>query len=93
MIHKTLTGLLGMLKLSEKHREHLRKKRGLTDDEIDRLGYKSTPPFYMCKPLTNRLISQGYTVEGVPGFYQKDGPMDRKLLHNACRHTDTCTWC
>lgn len=72
-IHKTLTGLLGMLKLSEQHREHLRVKRGLTDEEIDRLGYKSTPKFYMCKPLTDRLISQGYTVEGVPGFYVKDG--------------------
>ncbi len=73
VIHKTLTGLLGMLKLSEQHREHLRVKRGLTDEEIDLLGYKSTPPFYMCKPLTDRLISQGYTVEGVPGFYQKNG--------------------
>lgn len=73
VIHKTLTGLLGMLKLSEQHREHLRTKRGLTDEEIDRLGYKSTPPFYMCKPLTDRLIAQGYTVEGVPGFYQKNG--------------------
>lgn len=73
VIHKTLTGLLGMLKLSEKHREHLREKRGLTDEEIDRLGYKSTPPFYMCKSLTDRLISQGFTVEGVPGFYQKNG--------------------
>ncbi len=73
VVHNTITGLLGMLKLSEQHREHLRVKRGLTDEEIERLGYKSTPPFYMCKPLTNRLISQGCTVEGVPGFYQKDG--------------------
>lgn len=73
VIHDTLSGLLGMLKLSEQHREHLRVARGLTDEEIDRLGYKSTPPFYMCKPLTERLIAQGYTVEGVPGFYQKDG--------------------
>ena len=73
VIHKTLTGLLGMLKLSEQHREHLRIKRGLTDEEIDRLGYKSTPPFYMGKPLADRLISQGYTLKGVPGFYQKNG--------------------
>lgn len=73
VIHKTLTGLLGMLKLSEQHREHLRNVRGLSDEQIERLGYKSTPPFYMCKPLTSRLIEQGYTVEGVPGFYQKDG--------------------
>lgn len=73
VIHQTLTALLGMLRLSEQHREHLRVIRGLTDEEIDRLGYKSTPPFYMCKPLTDRLLSQGYTIKGVPGFYQKNG--------------------
>lgn len=73
VIHKTFTGLLGMLKLSEQHREHLRNVRGLSDEQIKQLGYKSTPPFYMCKQLTSRLIEQGYTVEGVPGFYQKDG--------------------
>lgn len=72
VIHETLTGLLGMLRLSEQHREHLRSKRGLTDEEIERLGYKSTPPFYLCRKLTECLISQGYTVEGVPGFYMKN---------------------
>lgn len=73
VIHQTLTGLLGLLKLSERHREHLRTVRGLTDEQIDRLGYKTTPPFYMCRQLTDRLIAQGHTVEGVPGFYRKDG--------------------
>lgn len=73
VIHQTLTKLLGMLKLSEQHREHLRSVRGLSDEQIERLGYKSTPPFYLCKTLTNQLIEQGYTVEGVPGFYQKNG--------------------
>ena len=48
VINQTLSGLLGLLKLSEQHREHLRTVRGLTDDQIDRLGYKSTPPFYLC---------------------------------------------
>ena len=73
VIHQTLSGLLGLLKLSERHREHLRTVRGLTDEQIDRLGYKSTPPFYLCGKLANQLIAQDYTVEGVPGFYQKDG--------------------
>lgn len=73
VIHNTFKALLGMLKLSEQHREHLRSKRGLTDEEIDRLGYKSTPPFYMCKSLTKQLIEQGCIVEGVPGFYTKNG--------------------
>ena len=71
-IHKTLTGLLGMLKLSKPHREHLQTVRGLTDEQIEDLGYKSTPPFYICRQLTERLVEQGYTVKGVPGFYQKD---------------------
>lgn len=73
VVHKTLNGMLEMLTLSKHHREHLRTVRGLTDEQIDQLGYKSTPPHYMCVSLTNQLISQGYTVEGVPGFYTKDG--------------------
>lgn len=73
VIHQTLTGLLGLLKLSEQHREHLHTVRGLTDEQIDTLGYKSTPPFYMCMKLADQLIAQGYTVEGVPGFYKKNG--------------------
>ncbi len=80
VVDKTLNGLLGMLKLSEQHREHLRTVRGLSDEEIDRLGYKSTPPFYMCKALTDRLISLGCSVSGVPGFYQKDGHWTVRFL-------------
>ncbi len=69
-IHETLSALFGMLKLSDSHRRHLRsEKRGLTDGQIDALGFKSTPPFYMCRSLTERLIQKGCTVAGVPGFY------------------------
>lgn len=70
-IHQTLSLLFGMLTLTPKHRAHLRsEKRGLTDEQIDRLGFKSTPPYYLCRTLTERLIAQGCTVQGVPGFYQ-----------------------
>lgn len=72
VIHQTLSVLMGMLTLSKKHREHLQSKRGLTDEQIDRLGYKSTPPFYLCRPLTEKLLKQQCTVQGVPGFYQND---------------------
>ncbi len=65
--------LLGMLTLSKRHREHLRTVRGLTDQQIDALGYKSTPPFYLCRKLADRLLEKGCTLQGVPGFYQKDG--------------------
>lgn len=71
-VDKTFRALLNMLTLSKEHREQLRSKRGLTDEQIDRFGYRSTPPFYKGRPLAERLIAKGYTVEGVPGFYQKD---------------------
>lgn len=71
--HHTYTALLSMLTLSKEHREHLRTVRGLPDEQIEVLGYKSTPPFYLCCSLANRLMENGCQLEGVPGFYQKDG--------------------
>ncbi len=71
--NKTYTALFAMLTLSKEHREHLLTVRGLTDEQIEHLGYKSVPPFYLCRPLTEKLLQKGYQLEGVPGFYQKDG--------------------
>ena len=68
-IHQTLSMLFSMLSLTPKHRAHLREVRGLTDDQIERFGFKSTPPPYLCKSLTARLLKQGCTLQGVPGFY------------------------
>ena len=68
-IHQTLSMLFSMLSLTPKHRAHLREVRGLTDDQIERFGFKSTPPPYLCKSLTARLLNQGCTLQGVPGFY------------------------
>jgi hypothetical protein len=70
-IHQTLSVLFSMLRLSEYHREKLRN-RGLSDEQIDRFGYKSTPLSHLCLQLTERLIQQGCTVQGVPGFYLND---------------------
>lgn len=73
-IHQTYSLLLGMLSLTSAHRAHLRsEKRGLTDEQIDSLGFKSTPPYFLCRSLTERLIKQGCRVEGVPGFYLHEG--------------------
>lgn len=74
-IHQTLSLLLEMLTLTSVHREHLRsERRGLTDDQIDSFGFKSTPPYFLCRSLTERLIKKGCIVQGVPGFYQnRDG--------------------
>ena len=71
--HKTYTALLAMLTLSKEHRAHLQTVRGLPDEQIERLGYKTMPPFYMCRSLANRLLQNGHQLDGVPGFYQKDG--------------------
>ena len=72
-IHQTLSLLLGMLSLKPNHRAHLcSEKRGLTDEQIQECGFKSTPPFFLCRTLTERLIRQGCTVAGVPGFYMDE---------------------
>lgn len=71
-IHQTYSMLLAMLPLSQAHQEHLRIKRGLTSEQIERFGFKSTPPPYLCRSITERLIKQGCTVQGVPGFYVND---------------------
>ena len=71
-IHQTLSMLFSMLSLTPKHRAHLREVRGLTYDQIERFGFKSTPPPYLCKSLTARLLKQGCTLQGVPGFYMAE---------------------
>ena len=72
-IHQTLSLMLSILPLQPIHRNHLcSSKRGLSDEEIDRLGFKSTPPPFLCRSITERLMKQGCKVEGVPGFYLDD---------------------
>jgi len=72
-IHQTLSLLFSMLSLSGAHRKHLSSpKRGLSEQQINELGFKSTPPSFLCYSLTSRLLKQGCTVQGVPGFYQDD---------------------
>ena len=72
-IHQTFSMMLNMLTLSKEHRRHLNEVRGLTDEQIDKLQYRSTPPFYSCKKIARVLREKGCTLEGVPGFYMKDG--------------------
>ena len=71
-IHRTYCAMLSMLTLTPPHWEHLRIKRGLTPEQIDRFGFRSTPQAYHCQPITETLMRQGYTVKGVPGFYLND---------------------
>jgi len=70
-IHQTYSVLLNSLSLRASHRTHLKsEKRGLNDEQIEFFRFKSTPPQYICRSLTERLIRLGCTVQGVPGFYQ-----------------------
>ena len=69
-VHQTLSLLFDMLSLRQVHRTHLKsRKRGLSEEQIQMYGFKSTPPYFLCRSLTERLIKQGCTVQGVPGFY------------------------
>lgn len=71
-IHHTYSMLLSYLTLSSKHLQDL-KKRGLTEEQIEEQCYRSTPVFGL-KKLVSRLLEEGCTLEGVPGFYQdKEG--------------------
>ena len=71
-IHRTYAAMLSMLTLKSAHRDHLRTVRGLTDEQIDRFGFRSTPTPFLCPAIADKLIRQGYTVEGVPGFFRDD---------------------
>jgi hypothetical protein len=72
-IHQTYSLLLSMLPLTPTHKAHLLSpRRGLTEEQIARFGFKSTPPAFLCRSYAERLRQQGSTLQGVPGFYQDD---------------------
>ena len=71
--HATYTALLSRLALASDHRENL-FRRGLSQEDISRLGYKTTP-LVGCGSLAKRLQEEGRYLAGVPGFYKEDGPL------------------
>lgn len=69
-IHQTYSLLLSLLPLTPTHKAHLLSpRRGLTEEQIARFGFKSTPPAFLCRSYAERLRRQGCTLQGVPGFY------------------------
>lgn len=66
--HATYSALLSKLSLAADHRENL-LNRGLTDADIERLGYKTTPVVGM-SAIAKQLRTEGYYLGGVPGFYR-----------------------
>jgi len=69
-VNKTYSELLNLLSLSSVHKENL-LKRGLTNDEIEKGEYKSTPVVGL-KRIVAQLIERGCKLKGIPGFYVDD---------------------
>ena len=80
-IHQTYTVLLSMLTLSEQHRKSL-AERGLSDEQIERYGFRSTPTDKM-EQYPYMLIERGCVVCGVPGFYLDESDRRWKMKINA----------
>jgi hypothetical protein len=81
-LHRTYTTLFSLLGLSATHREDL-LKRGLTEEQIERFGYKSTPAFGF-QNLAERVRQRGCVVEGVPGFCMEDDSHWTVRFHARC---------
>ena len=73
--HATYTALLQSLTLASDHRENL-LSRGLSPEEIHRLGYKTTPVLGFTS-LAKHLREEGCYVAGVPGFYKEQDQIGR----------------
>ena len=69
--HNTYSRLLDLLVLTEKHRQNL-LSRGLSGEQIEQFKFKSVPIFGVPQ-IAQKLINQGCTLTGIPGFYQKNG--------------------
>lgn len=65
--NEVYNALLNALNLSSEHRSAL-KERGLTDEAIDRLGFKSLPKYIDPCIIPKKLMNAGYDLRGVPGF-------------------------
>ncbi|MEN6300628.1 MAG: DUF5906 domain-containing protein [Anaerolineaceae bacterium] len=76
--HEFYTGLLHRLSLTAQHRAALRT-RGLTDEEIDRLGYRSwpdDPPWKFAKTLKEKYGEKA--CQSIPGFYYAENKAKTK---------------
>lgn len=72
VINATYRRFLSLCTLSNKHRNDLRQ-RGLSDKAINHFGFKSAPMgFNEHTRIVKTLIGEGYTLEGVPGFFVND---------------------
>lgn len=62
--------MLSLLTLSEPHRNAL-KKRGLNEEQMEAFQIRSTPA-YGTENLARKLILEGFSLAGIPGFFVND---------------------
>lgn len=59
--------MLGLMQLQEFHRQDL-LARGLTNEQIDKIGFKSYIKYQDFSVIPKKLIARGFNLAGVPGF-------------------------
>lgn len=64
--------MLSFLTLSDAHRQNL-LERGLSDERIERNGYKSMPTTESSRRLLADLVGSDHELLGIPGFYTRYG--------------------
>lgn len=68
---QTYESLLCKLSLASDHRENLRN-RGLTDEAIEKLEYRTTPVFGQTA-IAKQMVNEGFYLSGIPGFFKTKG--------------------
>lgn len=71
--HATYTAFLEKLSLAKDHLDNL-LARGLSEEDIQRIGYKTTPVIGL-QVLAKQLQADGCYLSGVPGFYRNEKEM------------------
>lgn len=66
--NKTNRALLSKLKLKKNHLDNL-IARGFTKEQVFQFKFRTTPTPQEALKVCEELIQEGYTLEGVPGFY------------------------
>ena len=70
--HAVYSEMLSFLTLSGRHRDNL-LERGLSEERIERNGYRSMPETTAQRRLLARLVGSSYELLGIPGFYTRYG--------------------
>ena len=70
--HDVYYDMLSMMTLSEGHRKNL-LRRGLSDERIVANMYRSIPTDWRVRREIARTLAGTYPLEGVPGFFTRDG--------------------